>query len=292
MRALVAPGQGAQKPGMLRPWLPEAAPLLERWSEITQVDLIAAGTVWPAEAVRATEHAQPLLTAAALLSYQAVDQPFDLVAGHSVGEFAAAAIAGVISADDAMRAVAARGRAMAACAEAGAPSGLAAVVGGSPDAVVAAISAAGAAVANCNGPGQIVAGGTLAALDRLAAAPPPRTRVVRLDVAGAFHTALMAPAEHVLRSTMRDMAIADAAVPLVSNRDGLALTSGRLIAEAIIGQVAKPVRWDLVLERFQAHGIVHHLELAPAGVLTGLARRGLADAVLEQAPSAAESLSP
>ncbi|MDR2379588.1 MAG: ACP S-malonyltransferase, partial [Bifidobacteriaceae bacterium] len=196
--------------------------------------------------------------------------------------FAAAAIAGVISADDAMRAVAARGRAMAQCAAA-TPSGMVALVGGQPDEVLAAIGAAGAQAANFNGPGQIVAGGTVEALARLAGAPPRRTRLIPLDVAGAFHTPLMAPAEHRLRAALAQAKIHDPAVPFISNRDGFAMTNGHLILEAIIGQVTKPVRWDLVLERCAAHGIDHHLELAPAGVLTGLAKRALKGVTLEQA---------
>jgi [acyl-carrier-protein] S-malonyltransferase len=255
---------------------------LEHWSELIDLDLIEHGVHSPAAAIQDTSIAQPLLTAAALISFGAVEAPFDLVAGHSVGEFAAAAIIGVISQDDALRAVATRGRAMAECAAA-APSGLAAVVGGAPDQVLAAIAAAGAAPANFNGPGQIVAGGPVEALDRLAAKPPARARVVRLDVAGAFHTPAMAAAEPALRAAFRGVRVADAQAPFVSNRDGLALTNGHHIVEAMIQQVTRPVRWDLVLERCAASGAARHLELAPAGVLTGLAKRGLRGAALEQA---------
>jgi [acyl-carrier-protein] S-malonyltransferase len=272
---------------MLIPWLAldGAREQLRDWSQAADLDLVKHGTESDAATIEDTAIAQPLLTAAALLSYQTVEQPFDLVAGHSVGEFAAAVVAGVLTPDDALRAVAARGRAMSRCA-AGQAGGLAAVVGGSPDEATQAIKAAGAQIANCNGPGQIVAGGDTAALERLAAAAPRRARVIRLAVAGAFHTPLMAESEHPLRAALRGAAIRDAAVPFVSNRDGAALTNGRLIVEAMIGQVAKPVRWDLVLEEFAAHGIVYHLELAPAGVLTGLAKRGLPGAQLERATPA------
>jgi [acyl-carrier-protein] S-malonyltransferase len=269
---------------MLIPWLEMdgARARLESWSELAQTDLIGHGTKSSADEIRDTAIAQPLLTAAALLSYESVDQPFDLVAGHSVGEFAAAVIAGVLPAEDAMRAVGARGRAMAACAAAQ-PSGLAAVIGAAPDAVLAAIRAAGACAANFNGPGQIVAGGTLEALERLANNGPPRARVIRLDVAGAFHTPLMAQAEHVLRAALVGAPIRDAAVPVVTNQAGVAMANGHQIVESIICQVTRPVRWDLVLETFAARGTDHHLELAPAGVLTGLARRGLKGAHCEQA---------
>ncbi|MDR1187748.1 MAG: ACP S-malonyltransferase [Bifidobacteriaceae bacterium] len=283
MRALVLPGQGAQKPGMLIPWLDSrsARDRLERWSQLSEVDLVHYGTTATAQEIRDTAITQPLLTAAGLLSYEAVGQPFDLVAGHSVGEFGAAVIAGVLSADDAMRAVGARGRAMAACSAAQ-PSGMAAIVGGTPDAVLSAIEEAGLWPANLNGPGQIVAGGAVGALERLAAAAPPRTRVIRLDVAGAFHTPLMAEAEHALRAALAGVPVADASVPLVTNHAGLAMTNGHQIIETLIQQVTRPVRWDLVLETFLARGIGAQLELAPSGVLTGLAKRALRQVALEQ----------
>jgi [acyl-carrier-protein] S-malonyltransferase len=268
---------------MLRPWveLAGARERLQRWSELAQLDLITAGTTAGVEQIRDTAVTQPLLTAAALLSYDAVEAPFDLVAGHSVGEFAAAVIAGVLSADDAMAAVGARGRAMAACAAAQ-PSAMAAVVGGAPDAVLQAIENAGAWAANFNGPGQIVAGGSEAALARLAEAAPPRARVVRLDVAGAFHTPLMAQAEHALRAALTGVAVADAQIPMITNHAGLAMTNGHQIVESMIQQVTRPVRWDLALEAFAARAVAAHLELAPAGVLTGLAKRGLKTATTEQ----------
>jgi [acyl-carrier-protein] S-malonyltransferase len=273
---------------LLLPWLEFEGnrELLAHWSDLTGLDLIEHGTKSSAEVIRDTAVAQPLLTAAALLSYEAVDRPFDLVAGHSVGEFSAIVIAGVLSADDAMAAVAARGRAMAACAAAQ-PSAMAAVIGGGPDEVLDAIGAAGAWAANFNGPGQIVAGGTAAAINRLAGSPPPGARVVALDVAGAFHTPLMAEAEHALGAALAQVAVADAEVPVVTNHSGLAMTNGRQIIKHIISQVTRPVRWDLVLETFAARGVRDHLELAPAGVMTGLARRGLRDVNLERVDRAA-----
>ncbi|MDR2379483.1 MAG: ACP S-malonyltransferase [Bifidobacteriaceae bacterium] len=288
MRALVAPGQGAQKPGMLAPWLSSDAALsrVARWSELTGLDLVELGVAAGAERLRDTAVAQPLLTAAALLSYDAVAQPFDLVAGHSVGEFAAAVIAGVLKADDAMAAVAARGRAMAACAAAR-PGAMAAVVGGSPDQVLKAITAAGAWAANFNGPGQIVAAGPPDAIDRLAQAAPPRARVVRLDVAGAFHTPAMAEAEHALRAALAGVAVADAQIPLVTNHAGLAMTNGHQILETMIRQVAQPVRWDLVVEAFAARGVGAQLELAPAGVLSGIVKRAIPGLAAERVDPAA-----
>jgi [acyl-carrier-protein] S-malonyltransferase len=269
---------------MLTPWLElsGARERLERWSQLCDLDLLELGTTGTAGQIRDTAAAQPLLTAAGLLSYQAVKEPFVMVAGHSVGEFAAAVIAGVIHEDHAMAAVSARGRAMAACAAAK-PGTMAAVIGGTADQVLTAIEDAGAWAANFNGPGQIVAGGDRPAIDRLIQEPPPQSRVVRLDVAGAFHTPLMAGAEHPLRAALSDIPVADARVPMVTNHSGLAMTNGHHIIEAMIKQVSQPVRWDLVLETFAANGIGAQLELAPSGVLTGLARRALKGVALERA---------
>jgi [acyl-carrier-protein] S-malonyltransferase len=283
VRVLVSPGQGAQKPGLLLPWLdlPYASVKIDRWSELTGIDLLEHGTKSSAETIRDTAIAQVLLTATALLSFEAVDQPFELLAGHSVGEFSACAIAGVLTLEDCLRAVAARGRAMAQCAAANC-GGMAAVVGATKDETVRAITRAGAEVANFNGPRQIVAGGSSKALAALAANPPPAGRVIRLDVAGAFHTAAMKPAEASLREALANARVSNARVPIVTNADGRALTDGKLIVENLITQVSRPVRWDLVLDTFVASGVTHHLELAPSGVLSGIAKRAMPGVCLER----------
>lgn len=200
MLAVLSPGQGSQKPGFLTPWLDltgtEAR--LREWSALAGVDLLHLGTAADADEIKDTARTQPLLVAAALLAAEHL--PLDdvaLTAGHSVGELGAAALAGVLSADAAITLAGVRGREMAAaCALE--PTGMAAVLGGDPDEVIAAIEANALYPANRNGAGQIVAAGALDGLDKLAAAPPARTRIIRLQVAGAFHTPYMAPAETAL----------------------------------------------------------------------------------------------
>ncbi len=215
MLVLLSPGQGSQTPGMLQPWLglPAARDRLAAWSERTGVDLIGLGTTGTAEQVRDTAVAQPLLTAVALLTAEAVlaDTVPDAVCGHSVGELSALAVAGVISADDAVLLAATRGAAMAEAAAA-APTGMSAVLGGDPAEVLAAVEAAGLQVATVNVPGQVVVGGSREALDAFAAAPPARSRVRPLDVAGAFHTEAMAAARAALEGAVRSLAPRAAAV--------------------------------------------------------------------------------
>ena len=278
--AVVCPGQGAQSPGMLSPWLelPGIAELLDRWGDAVGIDLVAHGTTSDAETIRDTAVAQPLLTATALATAAALfdgslPEP-DVLAGHSVGEFPAAALAGVISADDAVALVTVRGSAMARAAAA-TPTGMSAVLGGDPDEVLARLAELDLTPANVNGGGQVVAAGTLDALAALAAAPPERTRIIALQVAGAFHTSFMAPAVTELAAAAATTTTSDPAVTLLSNADGTPVTGGGVALDRLVAQVANPVRWDLCCEQLLALGVTGLVELAPAGVLTGLARRTL-----------------
>jgi len=274
---------------MLAPWLelPGFAASIRRSGEVTGLDLAAHGTTSDADTIRDTAVAQPLLVASALASLRAVldvaaDAPLgaavaaqvDVAAGHSVGELAAAAVAGVLTDDEALALVTVRGAAMARAAAA-TPTGMSAVLGGDPDEVLAALDAHGLVPANVNGGGQVVAAGTLEALAAFAAAPPARARVIALQVAGAFHTEHMAPAVDELRSAAATVTPGAPGVTLLTNRDGSAVDSGERALELIVAQVANPVRWDLCQTTMQDLGVTALLELAPGGVLTGLARRTL-----------------
>jgi [acyl-carrier-protein] S-malonyltransferase len=273
---ITAPGQGAQTPGFLSPWLelPGVTEQIGAWSELAGRDLVRLGTTGTAEEITDTSVAQPLLVAAALAAAGVLPAEPDAVAGHSVGELGAGAIAGVISAADAMRLVRVRGEAMAeACNDE--RTGMTAVLGGEEDAVLAAIEAAGLTPANVNGAGQIVAGGTLAQLEAFAASPPEKARLRPLQVAGAFHTRHMASAVSALAAAVAGVPAKDPAFPLLSNADGAAVTSGTAWVERVVAQVAAPVRWDQCMATMASIGVTAMLELPPAGTLTGLAKRGL-----------------
>jgi len=276
----VFPGQGSQTPGFLSPWLEldGARARLEEYSDHAQLDLVAAGTAWDADRIRDTKIAQPLIVAASLLSYHALRDAsgttLDGVAGHSVGELAALAAAHVVSDADALRLVGIRGRAMAESAAA-AQTGMSAVVGGVAEDVLARLTAANLTPANHNGGGQIVAAGALGDLAELAADPPRGARVIPLQVAGAFHTRYMAPAVDTLRKAAASVAASDPDLTLWTNSDGSVVTSGRAAIDLMVAQVASPVRWDLCMESFADHGVTGIIELAPAGTLVGLAKRGL-----------------
>jgi [acyl-carrier-protein] S-malonyltransferase len=278
VRIAVFPGQGSQSPGFLSPWLAldGAADRLSQYSEWAGVDLVAAGTEWDADRIRDTQVAQPLIVAASLLSWNALPGRDAIagVAGHSVGEFAAAAASGILTEEDALRLVGIRGRAMAEAAAAE-QTGMSAVIGGDEASVVSRLKELGLTPANYNGGGQLVAAGALDALAQLTAEPPAGTRVIPLQVAGAFHTRYMAPAVETLRTAAAEVEASDPRVTVWTNRDGSAVARGSEFVGLLVDQVASPVRWDLCMTAFSSAGVSGIVELSPAGTLTGLAKRAL-----------------
>ncbi|MFC8824477.1 ACP S-malonyltransferase [Streptomyces sp. NPDC057137] len=282
MLVLVAPGQGAQTPGFLTPWLdlPGAEDRLRAWSAAIDLDLVHYGTKADADEIRDTAVAQPLLVAAGLLSADALrgllsDSGVGAVAGHSVGEITAAVYAGVLSEEAALGFVRTRGLAMAEAA-ALTPTGMAALLGGDPEVTLPHLEKLGLTPANVNGAGQIVAAGTLEQITALTEDKPEGVRrVVPLKVAGAFHTEHMAPAVAVLADAAGKLDVSDPALPYVSNKDGQTVATGAEVVARLVGQVANPVRWDLCMETFTAQGVTALIELCPGGTLTGIAKRAL-----------------
>ena len=281
MLVILAPGQGAQTPGFLQPWLEDAqsAARLERLSEVAGLDLAHYGTGADADTIRDTKIAQPLLVAAGLLA--GLDLlPADTlgrvgaVAGHSVGELTAAGLSGALTAEEAVRLVRERGDAMAEAAAA-TPTSMTAVLGGDRDEVLAAIEKQGLTPANDNGPGQIVAAGTVEQLAAFAEEPPARARLIPLSVAGAFHTEHMAPAVARVDALAATITPQDPATRVISNADGLVVTSGADVLSRIVAQISRPVRWDLCMETMLELGVTGVLELPPAGTLTGIAKRAM-----------------
>jgi [acyl-carrier-protein] S-malonyltransferase len=287
MLAVLSPGQGAQKPGFLTPWLQAdrtAEARLRWWSELAGADLLHLGTAADADEIKDTAKTQPLLVAAGLLAAGALTDrspgtgipDVAVLGGHSVGELAAAALAGVLTAEAAVALAGVRGREMAAaCALE--PTGMAAVLGGDEAEVLAAIEAHGLYPANRNGAGQIVAAGAIDRLEKLRAQPPARSRVVPLPVAGAFHTPHMAPAEQALQALAAGITPADPATILLSNLDGSAVDHGRELLTRLVRQVTAPVRWDACMHTLADLGVTAVIELPPAGTLAGLLKRELKD---------------
>ncbi|WP_299561377.1 ACP S-malonyltransferase [uncultured Mycolicibacterium sp.] len=283
MLALLAPGQGSQTPGMLAPWLelPGAADRLAAWSEISGLDLVRLGTTADADEITDTAVTQPLVVAATLLAHEEAarrglfsNAAEVIVAGHSVGEIAAYAIAGVISADDAIKLAATRGAEMAkACALE--PTGMAAVLGGDEAEVLGRLEELGLIPANRNAAGQIVAAGAVDALDKLAEDPPAKARVRRLATAGAFHTHYMASAQDGYAAAAAAVTTAEPTRTLLSNADGQPVASAADAMDKLVAQLTRPVRWDLCTETMRQRKVAALVEFPPAGTLTGIAKREL-----------------
>ncbi|MFJ6214686.1 ACP S-malonyltransferase [Streptomyces sp. NPDC092296] len=285
MLVLVAPGQGAQTPGFLAPWLEVdgVADRLHWWSAVAGLDLVHYGTEASAEEIKDTAVAQPLLVAAGLVAVRALLAdvapadgygPVGAVAGHSVGEITTAAVAGVLSDESAMAFVRQRGLAMADAA-AVTETGMSVLLGGDPDEVAAKLAEHGLTAANNNGGGQLVAAGTLEQLAALKADPPAAARLVALSVAGAFHTHHMAPGVAALGRLAPGMPVGDPRVAYVSNRDGGVVDSGAEVLSRLVSQVSNPVRWDLCMETLRELGATCVIEVPPAGTLTNLVKRNL-----------------
>ena len=274
MLAIIAPGQGSQTPGMFNSWVtnPVFHELLSQWSMRIDLDLIGLGTKADADEIKDTANAQPLIVAAGLLGARALNKGnnFAFVAGHSVGEITAAALAQVISEVDAMKLVRARGIEMAKAA-AVKPAGMAAVLGGDREVVLRAIADLGLVAANDNGAGQIVAAGDLDALAQLA---PEGARVRALAVAGAFHTSYMEPAVAPLRALAASLEVQDPKCGVISNKDGAVIRDGREILDRIVAQISNPVRWDLCMTTL-SENVSGALEVPPAGTLVGLLKRAV-----------------
>ena len=283
MIAIVCPGQGAQTPGFLLPWLADNwfQQSLESMQVASGLDLVGYGTTADADAIRDTAVAQPLIVAAGvsaltsiLQSRTAAQSGIAGIAGHSVGEITAAVGAGVFTAEQGISFVAKRGQAMATAA-ALEPTSMAAILGGEIELIEATLKALDLEPANYNGAGQIVAAGSVSAIQELQANPPAGSRVIPLQVAGAFHTRFMRPAVSVMQDFSSSFTVADPAIRLWSNAGGVEVKSGQEFLKMLVSQVASPVRWDLCMASMLAAGITAVIEVAPAGTLVGLAKRAM-----------------
>lgn len=283
MIVVVCPGQGSQTPGFLAPWLeiPEFKSSIQLMQNASGIDLVSHGTISDADTIRDTAVAQPLIVAAGVATMQTLLQGKSAheagiagVSGHSVGEITAAVVSGVFDAETGIKFVNERGQAMAKAA-ALEPTSMAAILGGDQSEVEAKLAELELEPANYNGSGQIVAAGSVAAINELQANPLAGTRVIPLQVAGAFHTRFMKPAVETLRAYSQTVAIQDPSVKLWSNNGGREVSSGSEFVELLVNQVSSPVRWDLCMAAMVEAGVTALIELAPAGTLVGLAKRAM-----------------
>jgi len=278
--ALVFPGQGSQRIGMLAnvPELESLDRLLDAAEALSGQELRSIASDGVAENLTDTRVAQPLLYLAdwawgVTLLESGIDPV--AVAGHSLGELAALAVAGVFSPEAGLELVVERSKLMAATAAA-VPGGMSAVLGMDRGAIMNALSGIeGIWIANDNAPGQVVISGTLEGLSMAAEAlrNAGARRVVPLAVAGPFHSPLMEPARFAFAELLMGAQFDDARIPVLQNTDPTPETSGERIRERLVGQITSPVRWTETMQMLLADGPVTLIEAGPGAVLTGLAKR-------------------
>ena len=274
----MTPGQGSQTSGMYSTWITDAAnkELIAKYSESIDLDLFHYGTSASQAEITETNIAQPLLTALAFMSFGKlkVNPNTNIVySGHSVGEFSAASLAGFYSDETAMKLVKIRGKAMAEAAASNNATGMSAVLGGDKAEVIKHIEQFDLVPANVNSNGQIVASGLLTNLEKLSENPPASTKVRKLDVAGAFHSQFMKSAESELEKEFAQVEVTNSNLSFISNKDGQIVKDSSELKNRLISQITSPVRWDLCQAKMVELGLTGMLEIAPAGVLTGIAKR-------------------
>ena len=283
--AFVFPGQGSQSLGMLADLAAPFPQVREAFAEASEgagVDLWTLSQQGPEEQLNQTEFTQPALLAAGIAVWRAWQaqggaQP-SVLAGHSLGEYAALVAAGAISLADGAKLVRERGRLMQLAVPAG--TGAMAAVLGAEEALVAEVCAAAAGdgvvvPANFNSPGQIVIGGSADAVDRALAELAARgvRKTVKLAVSVPSHTPLMREAANRLSEVMNAMAWREPALPVVQNVDGEVHEGVQSIRDALVRQLYLPVRWTDCVQALAARGATRIAECGPGKVLSGLVKR-------------------
>jgi len=278
MLVILCPGQGSQKPGFLNSWIeiPKFKDKMEKFSELIEIDLISHGTMSDQETIKDTAIAQPLIAGASIASAALLDlSNLSGVAGHSVGEVSATAIAGILTETEAMQLVSIRSKAMASAATMSEPTAMAAVLGGEVEVVLSRLDEFNLSPANFNGAGQIVAAGAKSDIDAFVTAGLVGSKVIELNVAGAFHTSYMQPAIGTLNTFRQTLQPKDPIVSIWSNESGQLVSSGAEYLDLLVGQVANSVRWDLCMAAMVEAGVTAVIEVTPAGTLLGLAKRSM-----------------
>ena len=287
--AFIFPGQGAQAVGMgSDAWhgSPAARAVFDEADWVLGVPLSRLILEGPADELVRSHNAQPAILCVSIAMLRATEEHFGtaiprpaFTAGHSVGEYAALVAAGSLSLSEGLRLVRARGELMQAACEA-TPSGMAALLGLTLEPARQACEGTGAQVANVNSAEQIVLGGPKDSLERAIenAKNAGARRAIPLEVAGAFHTEVMRPAQEAMVDVLAEAALNTATVPIVANTTALPIESAEEVRAELGSQLCGCVYWQQSVELMAARGVDRFIEFGPGKVLTGLARRIAPDA--------------
>lgn len=282
--AFVFPGQGSQAVGMLDAWSDNAvvADVLARASAALGQDLGALIAQGPADQLNLTTNTQPAMLTAAVAMFaawrDAGGRMPEVMAGHSLGEYAALTAAGALTLEDAVRLVRVRADAMQAAVPVG-TGAMAAILGLDDAAVLAACeqAAQGEVVeaVNFNAPAQVVIAGHKAAVERAceAAKAAGAKRALLLPVSAPFHSSLLKPAADVLAGALAQVTVLAPQVPVINNVDVASPVEPGAIRDALVRQAWHPVRWVETLQAMKAQGVTHVIECGPGKVLAGLTKR-------------------
>ncbi len=285
MRAFLFPGQGSQFVGMGRDaYLGNGNGILRdifnRANDVLKCDLTGVMFEGPEDELRQTRNAQPAIFLHSYALYQLLDEPRpSMAAGHSLGEYTALTVANALTFDDALRLVQIRAEAMQEAGRATAGT-MAAIIGLEDDAVGGICRAVWDEIgvvqsANFNSPGQVVVSGTPEAVaEVMKRAKESGARMAKeLNVSGAFHSPLMAPAGARLAEALKGTPIRNADFPVYVNITGEPVTSAEAIRESLLEQLTAPVQWTRTIQRMAADGAAEFIEVGPGTVLQGLVKR-------------------
>ncbi len=280
-RAIVFPGQGSQIVGMGKDFaeaIPECKALFDQANEFLGYDLEKTCFEGPQEELNKSNNAQLGIFVASAAAFRAVeirkpDLEYDLLAGHSMGEWTALYVSGVVGFEDTIRILRARGEAMQAACEEN-PGAMLAVIGIDGDVLVKIAADAGCHVANFNSLGQTVLSGTAGSIDKAEALVQEAgaKRAIRLPVAGAFHSPLMQPAADKMAEFLAGVELAEPRRPVLSNVTA-DVHGSEAIGENMVKQITSSVQWVASIQKLVADGIEEIVECGPGKVLAGLIKR-------------------
>lgn len=280
MIAILSPGQGSQKEGMLETWLEEEA-LISNFQSAAGIDIVNLGTNSSSSELKKTFNAQVLISLVTAISFKKILEHSSLkkdnfiFAGHSVGEVSSYYFSGILDFNDYIFTLISRARSMEKACDSNIKTGMLAIIGSSEQIVKPLLNSFDLKISNINSSTQIILSGLQKDLLFFKQKYRDTYKMIELDVAGGFHSEYMSDAQTQFQNELRLIDFKKPKYNVISNRDGKLINDGTTAKNYLIEQITKPVRWDLCLDTLRQMNIKAVLELAPGGVLAGIAKKEL-----------------